>query len=288
MEAKQAGFPIIMRHPTTIGLAMLPLTADLALETKKWRQRMRVAFEKLTAGSQVSGGFQIVMKSSRYLASILPASELPECADPENRPDDLYAYLHWHGIIADPWLSKKEVRGIVIAAFPGNRRVCVAKVQPERIDPNGELTHGPQGWFEYAMLQKTEIDFSEPQMRIDAIIAYARLDATWSCSNRNFSMGKPLDVSGVRIDPDRVAELELNENLAGVKRKWEKLTYAEQFIHLWFSGVVQIIRKPFSWLELGVSQADRLCTFLVLVRKWSILPDWQDIDFFDFVRPALE
>ena len=57
MEQKQKGFPDIMRHPTTIGIAILRMTANVAEEINQARPRLRNACSNLTHGYQVSGGF---------------------------------------------------------------------------------------------------------------------------------------------------------------------------------------------------------------------------------------
>ncbi len=107
MEAKQKGFPDVMRHPTTIDLMILPLTGDACTATKQCRPRVRGAFEKLTPGHQVSGGFQIALETAEHLATIFPETELPDFVDPVNLPDEVFALLHWHGVIADPYLTQQ-------------------------------------------------------------------------------------------------------------------------------------------------------------------------------------
>jgi len=288
MEAKQAGFPDVTRHPTTINLMIGPLDGNLKTMTDKVRPEMREAFKGLSEGHQVSGAYQIALKTAEYLATIFPADELPNYVDPVERPDEVFAMLHWHGVIADPHLSKREVRRIVSTAYPGCRRVCVSKVRPERTDNDGKITHGAQGYFEYSCLDKTEVKFKTTKQIKDAIIGHAHLSTTWSRRNRNFSMGKPLEVSGIQIDPSRVVQLELEQRLDDIKRNWEKLDYAQRFIHVWMSGMVSIIKKPRSWLKYGASIRDRFLEVLSLIRKWSTDISAQDIDFFDYVMPPLE
>jgi hypothetical protein len=282
MEKRQQGFPDVMRHPTTINNMIMPLDTEIAKALlNTCRPRMRDAFDNLSDGAQISGGFQIAMESAVYLATIFPADELPACLDPINRPDEVFALLHWHGIIADPYLSKQQVRGIVRDAFPGSRRVCVAKVQPERVNKHGEITHGAQGYLEYACLDKTEVKFKTPQQKIDAIIGFAMLGDQLSKRNRSFSMGKPLSVTGVEIDPTRVIELEVQERLEYVKKNFDQLSYAERFLHLWMSGVISIIRKPQPWLRCSGTIGDRFLAFLSLVKKWSADTSAEDVCFYD-------
>ena len=160
--------------------------------------------------------------------------------------------------------------------------------QPERINDQGEITHGGQGYFEYAALDKTDLKLDTAEQTVAAIAGHAKLSTTWNKRNRFFSMGKPLAVTGVQINPDRARELELMERLDAVKKNWKKLCYAEQFIHLWFSGLVSMIRKPLTWLKHGISVKDRFLQALFLVRNWSTDDDAQDVDFMDYVAPLRE
>lgn len=288
MEAKQIGFPNVMRHPSTIDLLVVPLNGDLLTALKPIRSRMRIAFSNLSYGSQISGSFQIVMKTAEQLAKIFPKEELPSCVDPETRPDEIFALLHWHGVIADPRLSKQQIRRILKAEFPGCRRVHVAKVQPEQINKYGEITHGAQGFLEYSCLDKTEVEFDTVEQRKQAIIGHGKLGATWTKRNRCFSMGKPLTESKVEIDPARVAQLELMERLDHVKKKWNKLSFAEQFIHVWMSGYVAVISKPQTWLKHGTNISDRFVVFLNLIKNWSTNPLAKDTCFYGFMEAQLE
>jgi hypothetical protein len=288
MEKKQEGFPDVMRHPTTIHNMILPLTGDFKASLDACRPRMRSAFGNLSDGAQISGRFQIAMKTAEYMATIFPLSELPTCLDPIDRPDEVFALLHWHGIIADPYLTKQEVRRVVKKAFPGPHRVCVARVQPERINKHGEITHGAQGYLEYACLDKTEVKFNKYQQKIEAIHGFAQLSSQVHKRNLSFTMGKSLAVSGVTIDPSRVLQLELNERLDDIKKNWKTLSYAEQFIHLWMSGVISIIRKPQSWLKLSTSVSDCFLSFLSLVKNWCDDPSAIDTCFYDYAGIALE
>ncbi len=288
MEMKQAGFPDVMRHPTTIHLMPVPLYGDLNDAVDLCRTMMRACFGMFSDGAQIEGRFQIAMKTAAELAAYFPPCELPSFVDPINRPDEVFALLHWHGIVADPFLTKKQVRKILRKDFPGSHRVCVQKVQPERINKDGEITHGAQGFFEYSALDKAEVKFDDVELTVEAIVGLAKLSTTWNKRNRSFSMGKSLSVTGVQIDPNRVIELQLMERLDAVKKNWGKLSYAEQFIHLWFSGMIALIRKPLSWLKHGISIKDRFLQALTIVKNWSTDDDAQDIDFIDYVAPLRE
>ena len=288
MERKKTGFPNVMRHMTTINLAIVPTTGNLKATTDIVRPRMRCAFTELTEGFQVVGMYQFVMKPAADLADMFPSSEWPQGFDPVSRPDEVFGMLHWHGDISDPWKTKRQVRKIVSSAFRGKRRVCVAKVMPEWFTTDGYITGGAQGFLEYASMDKTETKFTNMHQIKDSIIGHARLSYTWKRKNLTFSMGKSVAVSGIVIDDDRVAELELMERLDFVKSKWDKLSDAEQFIHLWFSGMVKVIRKRLLWPDLNYSSSELFLKSLALVKNWCSDESAQDVDFFEFTEPLLE
>ncbi len=283
MEKKQEGFPDVMRHPTTIGMAIIPFDGRVDEHLGKCRPVLRRTFKNLSHGFQVIGGFHIAVEAAADLSMIFPSSEWPREMDPVNHPDELFAYLHWHGIIADPYLSKQSIRKVIADKFPGKRRVCVAKVQPERTNKYGEITHGAQGYLEYAMMEKTEIKVTGPHRKKAAIIGLAKLSATWSKRNRSFSMGKSLATTGVKIDSERVMQLEIEERLQHVKRNWDKLDFAQQFIHLWMSGKVFVLNRQQPWLKRNTSIRKQFLEFFSLVRKWSTENTYEDLDFFDYL-----
>ncbi|WP_461427700.1 hypothetical protein [Gymnodinialimonas sp.] len=288
MERKQNGFPDIMRHPATINNMIVPLTGDAKAATDKCRCLMRDAFKNLSEGAQVSGAFQIAMESAAYLATIFPPSELPECLDPINRPDEVFALLHWHGVIADPYLTKQEVRQVLSDAFPGCRRICVSKVQPERVNKQGQITHGVQGYLEYAAMNKTEVKFDKPNQKKDAIIGFAMLGSQLTKKNRSFSFGKSLAVTGIEIDPGRILELEHMERLHDIKKNWKNLSFGEKFIHLWCSGAFVMLRKGQTWLKGCATLGDRFRVFLALVKKWCDDPSAESPCFYDYAKVVRE
>lgn len=101
-------------------------------------------------------------------------------------------------------------------------------------------------------------------------------------------MGKSLAVTGVDIDPARVIKLEHGELMDDIKRNRSRLSYAEQFLLLWLSGAISIIRKPQPWLQCGASISDRFVAFFSLVKKWCDDATAEGTCFYDYVEDALE
>ncbi len=287
-EAKQADFPDVMRHPATVDLAIVPLTASLKTEVDVIRPRLRAALSDLSFGHQVEGSFQVSLHSAEHLAGIFPEDEWPEGFDSIGRPDEVFALLHGHWVICDPDLSKSNVRKLLTAAFPGCHRVCVRKVIPERVDQYGRTTHGAQGFLEYGLMNKTEIKFSKTKQKIEAVLGHALLASTWSKRNRNFSMGQPLAKSGVEINTDRVIELELMERLHHLRKTWRKLGHGERFLHLWFSGMIKLVKRPRAWLKLKGNIPDQIKQFIHLVSNWCDDSTAEGTDFIDYMVASLE
>ncbi|WP_299719936.1 hypothetical protein [uncultured Tateyamaria sp.] len=98
---------------------------------------------------------------------------------------------------------------------------------------DGTVTHGVQGFLEYASLEKVEINFGMDSAR--AVVEFARLDKTWSRRNKNFSSGKRPDDINTIVDADRVKELEAQRFRKRIRKNWRTMTYAEQFIHIWMT-----------------------------------------------------
>lgn len=288
MERKKEGFPDVLRHPTTINISAVALDGCLKSETDRARVRLRKAFGGLSDGHQIEGNFQVVLKAAVEIAAMLPADELPVELDPINRSDEVFALLHWHGDVSDPWKAKSEIRRSLKQSFPGSRRVCVRRVIPERLTKDGYRTAGGQGYLEYSCLEKAEINFETREQKKSGVLGLARLGETWNRRNRGFSMGKPLSVSGVQIDPDRVAKLELNERLEHVKKNWDKLGAAEQFIHLWFSGLVKVVKTDPLWTRMGSSLSERLKLAMLTAKNWLHHTTDEGIDFMEFCETQLE
>ena len=286
MESKQSGFPDVMRHPFTIHLAVVPVASDLSLIFQEQRTRLRKSLKALTPGFQVSGKFQFIIKTSEYIATIIPEDEWPKEMDPIARPDDLFALVHIHGIVADPFLSKRAVREILVNSFPGCRRVRVDYVLPEIVTKRGERTRGAQGYFEYASMEKTDVQQDSPKQTKEATIYTARLGSTINRRNRIFSMGKSLDVTGVKIDPARVGELQLNERISRIKKNWSKLDYYIQFLFTWFSGGSLIARykKVPAFLDIRY-----IFGFLLdSIYNWCLQENSEVIEFADYFNARLE
>lgn len=267
MEAKKAGFPDVMRHPTTINLCIVPVTGCMKLAADHQRQKLRCKLVGFSFGVQIEGMFSYVMKPAYYLQTMLPMDEWPDGFDPVNRPDELFALFHIHCDISDPFLTKRQVRKIVADAFPGAHRVCVRQVQPEEETDDGQKTRGGQGYLEYATMDKVEIKFNKPKKREEATVAHAHLSKTWTKRNKSFSMGKPLSVTGAKIDQGRVDELLLIERLEWIKKNKNGEAYAEWFLHMWRSGMIKVIQKPNKWVKLGLTTGDRFLRALALVKN---------------------
>lgn len=185
-------------------------------------------------------------------------------------------------------MTKRQVRAIVADGFPGSSRVCVRKVIPERQTLDGQTTHGGRGYLEYAAMDKVEIKFDTAKQREKAVIAHARLSSTWSKRNKSFSLGKPLAVSGFTIDPDRVEELLMNERLDWIKNNKGGEAFAEWFLHLWKSGLVQVLSKPNRWLQLGTGTRKRFLLALAIVKNWCAADRPETPCFLGFAEPLLE
>lgn len=288
MEAKKVGFPDVMRHPATINLCILSVWDSLKLAADTERKQLRKVLSDLSHGAQVEGMFSFVIHKASYLATMFPMEEWPQGFDPDARPNELFVLFHMHCDVSDPYLTKRQVRKLLADAYPGKNRVCVRKIIPEKEDEDGQKTHGGQGYLEYSAQEKTEVNTDRPEDREEEVSAYARLMDTWSKRNRSFSMGKPLSVTGVVIDEDRVKQLELIERLMWIKKHKSGEAYAEWFLHTWMSGLAKVTQQPQIWPQLGTTTVGRFLQALALVKNWCSLDDPEAPCFFDYMETQLE
>jgi len=117
-------------------------------------------------------------------------------------------------------------------------------------------------------MEKTKIEFFDSRLIREATVAHARLSMTWKRRTRGFSMGKSLERTGTVIDPDRVEELEIMERLDHLKKNFDELDFAGQFLHLWMSGIIKLMRRPETWQKIESSIRERFPGFLDVVRSW--------------------
>ena len=137
------------------------------------------------------------------------------------------------------------------------------------------------------MMDKTEVHVKGVDGIVEATIAHAKLAVTWTRQHRRTSFGKPLSVTGVLIDPDRVKELEINERLEKRRKTWKQRCYAEQFIDLVFSGMIIHLRKPAVWVKMNGTLAERVGILLSIANNWFDAAKVDEIDFTDFFAASL-
>ncbi|WP_299779491.1 hypothetical protein [uncultured Roseobacter sp.] len=227
------GLPLILLHCITINLALVALDGSLCDEIERIKRRLRKALNRLTPGHIARGKFDMVLKTIDGLTFDIPEEELDRTALKSHIAGQRCGMLHIHFVLFDPWMSSEEIRKVLVAEFPGRKRVCVRAPYQDIKHDDGTVTHGVQGFLEYASLEKVEIDFGMDSAQ--AVIEFARLDETWSRRNRNFSTGKRPDDINTIVDTDRVKELEAQRFRKRIKKNWKTLSYAEQFIHIWMT-----------------------------------------------------
>lgn len=266
MVAAFVGLPLILLHCITINLSLVALDGNLKAEADKKRQRLHRALSKLSDGHIVRGKLDMALKTVDDLTfEIIEKGEVVDYSEPD-APSKRMGMLHIHFALFDPWLSADDIRAILVDEFPGKKRVCVRAPYEDVVHADGTVTHGLQGYLEYASLEKVEISFGRDS--VQAVLEFAKLDMTWRRRNRTFSSGKRTDDISTIVDPDRVKELEIRRFKEKVKRNWNKLTYAERFLHIWISDAkmaMQTVKARTFGSYVG-SFIDRLS---LLLSNWS-------------------
>ncbi len=233
MVAPFVGLPLILLHCININLALEDVEGDLREAADEMRKRLHRAVSKLSDGHIVRGKLDMALKAVDDLTfEIIEQGEVVDHTDPD-APSKRMGMLHIHFALFDPWLSADDIRAVFVDEFPGNKRVCVRAPYEDVVHADGTVTHGLQGFLEYASLEKVEVSFGRDS--VQAVLEFAKLDMTWNRRNRTFSSGKRPDDINTIVDPDRVKELEIERFKKKVRKNWTKLTYADRFLHIWIS-----------------------------------------------------
>lgn len=278
-EHNQAGFPNVLRHPVAIMLCILPTEANLKDETNRARPGLRNIFGGLSQGVRVDGSFHNEIKYAHELKEMFPVEEWPDGFDPVAEPTRMWAVLHLHAVICDPWMTKNEIRRYLKDRLPGCRRNCVRRVLPVVTLEDGTETRGAQGYLEYAQINKPRADMGKPQDTARAIIEFSKMDITWCARSRTFKYGKTLEDSGVVLNPDRLRYIEQQDRLQWIKDHWDKLSFAEQFVHIWRSGIVGTFRSSIDWTVLFGRGSQSISALLRNIRNWATADAAKDTDF---------
>ncbi|EEE37141.1 hypothetical protein RKLH11_977 [Rhodobacteraceae bacterium KLH11] len=266
MIAPFVGLPLILLHCITINLALEAVDGDLKEVSDEMRRRLRRAMSKLSDGHIVRGKLDMALKAVDDLTfEIIELDKVVDHSDPD-APSKRMGMLHIHFALFDPWLSADAIRAILVDEFPGKKRVCVRAPYEDVVHADGTVTHGLQGFLEYASLEKVEVSFGRDS--IQAVLEFAKLDMTWNRRNRTFSSGKRPDDINTIVDPDRVKELEIERFKEKTKKNWTKLTYAERFLHIWISDAKMAMKtvKERTFASYLDGFIDRLSLYL---SNWS-------------------
>ncbi|MEL7445175.1 MAG: hypothetical protein AAGK02_05100 [Pseudomonadota bacterium] len=278
-ERNQAGFPNVLRHPTTMTLCILPCGANLKDEANRVHPSLRSILGGLSEGVRVDGSFHNEIKFAHELKDMFPVEEWPDGFDPTAEPMRMWALLHLHVVICDPWMTKNEVRRYLKQCLPGCRRVCIRRVQPVVTLEDGTETRGAQGYLEYAQINEPRVDMGGPIPTAAAITEFYKMDSTWCSRPRTFKYGKTIKESEIVLDVDRVRFIEQQDRLQWIKDHWDKLSFAEQFVHVWLSGVVGTLRSCVDWSVLFGRGSRLIDVLLRTFLNWVTSDSAKDIDF---------
>lgn len=286
-EKNQSGFPDALRHPTTINLGICSLDADLTAQFNLQRPRLRRAMCGLTEGHRVDGAFQVEFEDADKLADMFPEEEWPDGFDPILDPKKKWALLHIHCVVCDPSLTKNSVRQLLKKAYPGKNRVCIRRVLPVFTMDDGTKTGGAQGFLEYARIERSRGKGKGAKEVVEAVIEFAKMNSTWSGKSKGFSRGKRIKKSSVVIDQERVKYVEAQDRMQWVKDKWNELSYAERFIHCWFSGAIGLMKSENAWIKAFGSGALSVKFMLRLCTNWVHAEFAEDVDFSTFLKAPI-
>lgn len=279
------GIPLILLHPITINIALISLEGNLHEEAAYHRKRLNKVLKEISPDGWARGKFDIALKWVDELGFEISSEDMPTELKDGDFPHRRYAMFHAHFVAFDPYLSKKQWVESLHNAYGGKKRVCVRRSYEDIVKPNGTVVRGVQGYLEYSSLEKVEVSFGEEST--DAVVEFARLDATWKRANKNVRVGKRNDAIIDQIDPTRVKELEAEHRRERFKKQFDKLSYVEQFVHRMiglsqdqFIKVKERIEKRLrTWITSLLPDSTRY--YLSLVSNWSMLKRWKNSIFIE-------
>lgn len=217
------GLPTSDLYLCTVNFTLCPANTVLSQISESFRLRLNKLFSRLSPGAIVRGKFDLVLKRGDQLNFELQQSDLPDELDADHLPSDILAMVHAHFVVFHPTLSREEVSAILREAFPGKNRVCVRSARDDVVHDNGSVTQGVQGYLEYASLEKVELAFGADS--VDAVLQYARFDATWTRANKNIRFGKRSETTDSLIDQGRAYQLQANNNYDWLGKDYDKLEF---------------------------------------------------------------
>lgn len=279
-----AGLPLACLHVITANLRVVAMDDRLDTIASLLRKRIYKFLRKKFSNSIVRGRFDIAVKWANELNCTFPIDDLPSWCHGIHLPHKRVAMFHLHAVQFDSYRTRAAVSDLWREEFPGRNRICNRKPKPEKIQPDGRITHGIQGAFEYACLEKVEIKFGSESK--DALIEYALLDNTWCRANRNVRFGVRTADTVNHIDPQRLSYLEmLDQKNAGEARTIN--VGCEHHIRCCFLAWLKSVNAPVSTPRLRCNrgfQSGSIRAFVGLYsnslrRKWA-----QPTEFYRFIK----
>lgn len=141
--------------PATINLAIIVGGSDYQGELKRILQDCKQALNMSGLGNA-----RIFLRSEEATVRNCEAPSYLPRPQPNgflNITDDtIVMFVHVHGLIYWPEHSPEQIREELVAIYPHMRQVCVRQIQEEVVQDNGQVTHGAQGYAEYACKEMTK------------------------------------------------------------------------------------------------------------------------------------
>lgn len=227
------GLPLCFIHPMTINFAYLQDSANLRTVTHELKERVQHCVSQFSSEAIIRGYFDIKMTYADGHQYVMPTDETTISYTYTRRDQEIVAMIHAHFIIFEPQMVGEEVRATFANEFPGRKRICLRKPHTEKVNANGEISHGIQGYAEYASLEKVELGFGKANG--DALLKYIELDDTWDGRTKLIRYGNRTDKTMTAVNQD-IYQTYLHALEEKRKAKhWDNIDYAKRFMYVWFN-----------------------------------------------------
>ncbi|MEO9459885.1 MAG: hypothetical protein ABJE63_02010 [Lentilitoribacter sp.] len=232
------GLPLCFIHAGTINAAYVYDHADLRIVARDIKERISHCYDQLSPDAIIRGYLDMKMVFADSKKYVIPADETSISYAYAERDHEIVAMIHPHFIVYEPQMPCDDVRDVFAKEFPGNSRVCCRKPHTEKVNANGEITHGIQGYGEYCALQKIELECG--RRNGEALEKYVELDSTWDGRSKLIRHGSR-SVSTITCQNMDRYDAYINElTEKRVANRWNDIDYSRRFMYLWFTHVSDI------------------------------------------------
>lgn len=175
-------------HPFTLNLRLCAKDFDPKVVTASVRRELRHFLDQYMPDAVVRGMFDVAVKEGPVTRLRYPKNAV----DADIGDGDFWLKFHLHGFIWHPRFKQQEIAKYMRQYFAGLNRVAFSNPHKLGESRSGHETGGPEGWGEYAAMEKTELSLNSDDPENDNVAAFkglTKLRLSWSRQSRRITYG---------------------------------------------------------------------------------------------------